>query len=518
MMIGTFGAQFIDTAYSAEDALNKCKYEQYDVIICDYNLGSGKNGQNILEELRFRKRLKNTHLFILVTAETSRDIVLGAREYLPDAYIAKPITKPVLKKRLDQMLVQQQILKPVNKEIDLQNYPKAITLCHQMLEDGTRYQSWCYQTLAKLYSLSGDLGNAKKIYEGVLSNRELVWAQVGLGEVYAAERQNEKAIACFQKALDLNPNIIEAYDGISETRKEMGQLQAAQEALEEAVKLSPRVVKRHEKLADICEKNQQLDSAAEAYRNAIKFSENSVFDRSQNYLNLGRCLADVCQGEESASSTELANEALAVLQGVSHKFPAEESSMVNALLIETRVHLAQHNHDLAKHTLQQAENLMGQDEMPAEVGLELAKTLYAIGDELRAEAILSEMAARFAGHQAIIEQIELLLDEPVNVQEKVKAREFNRQGIQLFEKGDLLTAIDAFETALEYTPKHPALNLNLIQTLIKSMETAEGTKHECVQKAKQALQRISHIPEQHRQYKRMLYLEKTIARLEQEPA
>ncbi|KZZ59631.1 hypothetical protein A3760_27480 [Oleiphilus sp. HI0122] len=131
LMLTSFGAAFVDTVANAEQALNQSKYESYDVMLCDFNLGEGKNGQQILEELRIKKKLKRTHLFIMITADTSKEAVLGTREFQPDAYVAKPVTRNMLEERLTQLLVQQRALKPINREIDLENYAKAISLANK---------------------------------------------------------------------------------------------------------------------------------------------------------------------------------------------------------------------------------------------------------------------------------------------------------------------------------------------------------------------------------------------------
>ena len=44
------GAQQIDTAKNGKDAVAALAKHKYDVVLCDYNLGEGKNGQQILEE------------------------------------------------------------------------------------------------------------------------------------------------------------------------------------------------------------------------------------------------------------------------------------------------------------------------------------------------------------------------------------------------------------------------------------------------------------------------------------
>ncbi|MEC8427528.1 MAG: response regulator, partial [Pseudomonadota bacterium] len=71
-MLNTFGLDKIDTAATSQQAIELCEEKHYDLLLCDYNLGEGQDGQQLLEELRFRKLLRNTSMFVMVTAERSR--------------------------------------------------------------------------------------------------------------------------------------------------------------------------------------------------------------------------------------------------------------------------------------------------------------------------------------------------------------------------------------------------------------------------------------------------------------
>ncbi len=510
-MLSSFGAYHVDMAGSAEDAMDKCRFNFYDIILCDFNLGHGKNGQQILEALKVSKRIKHTHLFIMITAETAKDVVLGAREYQPDAYIAKPITRTVLEKRLGQLIKQQKILKPINKEIDLENYAKAISLCHAELDLKTKYQSWCYQTLGRLYLKLGDAANAIKIYETVLKNRELPWALLGLGQAYFVNQNYEISIEKFESALKLNPNLVEAYDGLAECYLKLNQLKPAQDSLYKAVSLSPRMVPRHEKLGSISQRNQDIEMATQAYRQAIKFGEHSIHDKVDNYLNLGRSLSEWCEGDQSQDGQDRANEAIDILETLTNKFSLNENACINATLIEARVYQGQNQEELAEKKLHQAECIIEDENLTSEVGIEFAKTLYSMNYPNRAEKLLIELAKKFEEDPEILLQIESLLDEPESLIARKQAKELNKTGIKAFEQGNLQTAIESIEKALSFTPKHAALNLNLVQVLIKLYETNQDRNS--LEKAQACLARIEHIPEQHNQFKRMKHLVKSIHKL-----
>ena len=511
LMLSSFGATQVELVSTAEDALNKCRYEYFDVVLCDFNLGQGKNGQQILEELRVRKRLKHTHLFVMITAETSKEVVLGAREYQPDAYIAKPITRTVLEQRLGQLLTQQRNLKAINREIDLENYPKAISLCQQKIESGTRYRSWCFQTLAQLYTKIGDTNSAEKIYADILKQREVPWAKIGMGHIHNMEQQHQLAKQCFSSVISSNPNMIEAYDGLYESCISMGQNKEAQSVLQEAVSLSPRLIVRQEKLGNICLQNNDLDAATTAFRNAVTFGANSVHEKVDNYLSLGTCLADLAKDDHSDTGKAHAAEALDVLNRAGEKYSGDETASTRAILIEARVYQGQGKSDKAEDALYKAECLTEEVEVDADLGLEMAKTYYSLNKPDKAQALLTELSKRFAENKKVLAMIDHLLDEPEDLATRMQARELNKQAIQCVDQQNLSEAIQHFQEALKLTPTHAALNLNFLQVLVRHFKQRSDASS--IHLAKQALERLNHLPEQHNQFKRLKHFRGVIDQL-----
>ena len=95
-MLTQMGAQHIDVAASGAEAIALCGKTRYDIILHDYNLGDGKNGQQVLEELHQRKLIGPHCIFVMVTAESSQAMVMAALEYEPDAYLTKPFNRASL--------------------------------------------------------------------------------------------------------------------------------------------------------------------------------------------------------------------------------------------------------------------------------------------------------------------------------------------------------------------------------------------------------------------------------------
>ncbi|WP_166265034.1 tetratricopeptide repeat protein [Marinobacter caseinilyticus] len=500
-MLHGFGASTVEAASNGSAAIQQCTYGHFDVVLCDFNLGEGKNGQHILEELRHRKLLKRSSLFLMVTAETSKEMVMGAREYQPDAYLTKPINRAMLEKRLGGLIAQRSVLLPINREIDLENLPEAISLCIQAIPKFPRYRSWLMKTLADLYYQMGDYSHARKLYDEVLEQRDLSWAQLGRSKVLLAEQSYDQAELALKSLIQNHPDFMEAYDALAETLAHKGQLSKAQRVLEKAVELSPNALLRQKSLAHMATSNQDIEAAAEAWRRTVGLGAHSIHDDADHYLALGRALSELSDENLEETGQAKAEEALKILAKMEKRFSERSDLRVKSLLIQSRVHAGQKRGDEATKCLDMVTQDLDHGTMDASMGLELAKTLFRLDRHKDAEQLLGKLAQRFESNPEIIQQIENLLDEPVGFKQKLKARSLTRSGIKAFEDGELDKAAETFEAALEIVPSHAALNLNLVQVRIKQL--SEGSQNpDFIRQCQRCLSALEHIPEQHRQYRR----------------
>ena len=149
-MLRVFGVQNIDVVANGEQAMEACFNTHYHMVLCDYNLGPGRDGQQVLEELRYRNRLNNTSIFVMITAESSREMVLGALEYQPDDYVTKPITQALLRQRLDRVLLRHRELYSIKQAMDEKDYATAEQRCAERLNANTTYRGACLQIQAEM--------------------------------------------------------------------------------------------------------------------------------------------------------------------------------------------------------------------------------------------------------------------------------------------------------------------------------------------------------------------------------
>jgi len=514
-MLRGCGADNIELVAHARSAVDYCTYNHVDVVLCDYNLGEGKNGQHILEELRHKKLLKRTSLFLMVTSESSREMVMGARESQPDAYLTKPINLAMLKKRLGSLINQRNALLPINREIDRENYPEAISLCITALPRLPRYKTWLMKTLGELYFQLGDLSHAIKIYDEILSQRELPWAKLGRGKVLLANRRYDEAVECLRQLVADHPDYMEAYDLLSDGLECQNRPAQAQKILEQATRYSPNALPRQKHLAELAESNQDMETAAQAWRKTVNLGAHSIHDSADHYLSLSNTLCNLSDGNTGKEGEAIAKEAFSTLAKLEKRFPGNHILELRSRIIQCRIYAGQEN-------LQEAEQMLGSvrpqlnniRSLDLETGLDYTKTLYSLGYAGEAKSLLEEMADQFSDNSAAVRKIESLLDEPVSFRTKIKAHRLNREGITAFESGNLKEARKIFTNALEMIPNHPALNLNQVQVLIKEYEVSAGNQT-LKELCQYHLNRLADLPEQHGQYRRYLALQRKLKELNQ---
>ncbi|GGC80070.1 tetratricopeptide repeat-containing response regulator [Marinobacter halophilus] len=504
-MLRSCGADKIELVGHATPAVQYCTYNHVDVVLCDYNLGEGKNGQHILEELRHKKLLNRSSLFLMVTAETSKEMVMGAREYQPDGYLTKPLNRAMIEKRLGALIQQRNALLPITREIDHENYPEAISQCLQMMPKQPRYKTWLMKTLGELYFLVGDLSHALKIYDDVLAQRELSWARLGRCKILLKNRNFDQSVEGLKALIEKHPDYMEAYDLLAEGLEKQGKSIPAQQILEKAAEHSPNALLRQKHLAELAGANQDIDTASQAWRQTVALGTYSIHDNADHYLAFAHSLSDLSEGHEEDGAGH-ASEALSVLSRMEKRFTDDETISLKSRIVQCRVHVGQANHREAEKLLASIKgDLEHMEELPADLGLDYAKTLFRMGHNDQAKSLLTNLAARYGDNAEILQKIENLLDEPVGFRQKIEARSHNREGIKAFESGDLDRAIEAFSNALAIVPDHTALNLNLVQVLVRKHDQSPADRS-LLSRCQAHLQRLETLPEQHRQHRRYLAL------------
>jgi CheY-like chemotaxis protein len=509
-MLRVFGVQQIDVVANGEQAMEACFSNHYHMVLCDYNLGPGRDGQQVLEELRYRNRLNNTSIFVMITAESSREMVLGALEYQPDDYVTKPITQALLRQRLDRVLLRHRELYSIKQAMDDKDYAAAEQRCAERLNANTTHRGACLQIQAEMNLRLFNFKRAEEIYTGVLAERPVLWAKLGLGKTQVAKKEYTKAEASLKEVIQADRRVVEAHDLLADVYVGKGDTVMAQQVMQDAAEVSPKSVMRQRRLAELAKLNQDTQACLEASRRVIKTARNSVYESPEDYFNLARELTDLSkQGEDNAD--KYVKETFEVLQRLEKRPYFDVSADVQSNSLKSRSLLNNKKEEDADVFLNKAKALYQtkKDELKPEVGLDFAQALIVKGDKSAADEVLHELVEKFPSHQAIVAKADAMSDTPKSKAGRKQVADMTKSGIDYYEQKHYAQAIETFKNAIGIFPGHIGLNLNLIQAVIAEAKT-NGEKMGFETLCRTSLERISSIDVNDPQYSRYSHLTKEI--------
>lgn len=509
-MLRVFGVQQVDVVANGEQAMEACFSNHYHMVLCDYNLGPGRDGQQVLEELRYRNRLNNTSIFVMVTAETSREMVLGALEYQPDDYVTKPITQALLRQRLDRVLLRHRELYSIKQAMDEKDYAAAEQRCAERLNANTSHRGACLQIQAEMNLRLFNFKRAEEIYTGVLNERPLLWAKLGLGKTQVAKKEYDKATANLKEVIREDRRVVEAHDLLADAYMGQGDTILAQQVMQDAAEVSPKSVMRQRRLAELSKLNADTQACLEASRRVIKTARNSVYESPDDYFNLARELADLSK-EGEVNADKYVKETFEVLQKLEKRPYFDVSADVQSNSLKSRSLLNNNKAEAADAFLEKAKSLYQErkEDLKPEVGLDFAQTLIVKGDKSAADEVLHELVEKFPTHQSVVAKADSMSDTPKSKEGRKKVADMTKSGIDYYESKQYKAAVETFKNAIGIFPSHIGLNLNLIQAVIAEVKNnGDQTGFETL--CRNSLARISSIAADDPQYARYTHLTKEI--------
>lgn len=498
----TLGFRNITTVTSGSEALNACKKGHYDIILSDYNLGSGKNGQQLLEEIRYLQLVRRSDIFILISADTSRNVVMVSYDCEPSDYLTKPITGKTLEQRIKRLLAKKQALQAAYNAIDEGEYTRAISCLEDLLNKQPRYRIECQKLLGDLYLQQKQYDLAENLYKEILETRDLDWAKVGLANVEMAYGQYTIAANSLDMVIADHPTYLKAYDCLSNACEAIGDNNRLQEVLEKAIQASPMSIARQKTLADVALVNGDVDLAIQAYKKTIKYGANSHYDNADNYLNLARAITKVYD-EGVGADQNTATDALNLLNNIDSQYPINEAEKIQAKLLSSQINALNGNKRASKELFDEAQALIhSKEERDIDVEIEHINALIAHGKSNEVPALLEDMLVHYKNDQDALEKIDFLLEEPVSNKGKKTIGTINKRGIDYYRAKKYEKSIEYFFQAQRKYPRFIGLKLNFVQALISSLRE-EGNNQDYIDKADLAFRAIErHISTQSDKYPR----------------
>lgn len=483
--ISTLGGTRIDMAGNGIEAINRLEHRSYDIILCDYDLGGGKDGQQLLEEIKRRKLVKNATIFMMVTAERSYEKVVSAAELAPDDYLIKPFAGEVLRLRLEHLAQKKAYFSPVYALMDEQDYRRAIEVCDGLLKTPNQYKIDLMRLKAELCLLLGDYSAAGALYEQILAIREIPWARMGLAKSLYHQNNFADAANIFQQVTENTPNFMEAYDWLAKSHSAAGDEQAAQRTLMVAAEKSPRILQRRKTLGEMAYRNDDLETAQDSYEAVLEFGKNSAFTSPEDYANLSRVFID--QGKCDLAMT--------VMKDARKTFKNSPESLLHGAVMDSLAHQKSGDTEAAEEALKQALAYFEScDDKQGSVSLDIARSCFQLGDEETGQKVVQAFIQNNHDNKKIHLHAEDMFRK-IGLHDKGKeiisnsSREvisLNNQAVRMAQAGDLRGSVDLLMQAVAKFQGNTVIVLNAAHAILAYMQT-EGWDEALGKSAKEYL-------------------------------
>jgi DNA-binding response OmpR family regulator/Tfp pilus assembly protein PilF len=502
--VRAMGVSQVDTAASGKEALNQLRGNRYDIVICDYHLGLGPNGQQILDEARMNDLIGVSTIWMIVTAEKTTDMVMSAAEVKPDDYLLKPISQNLLKSRLEKLILRKQSLRSIDEAIKARNHIAAIAQCDQLIKAQAVNPQGILRIKSELLLTVGDYEAAKALFESILVTRNVPWAKTGLGKVCYHLGDFSQARDIFQQVISDNQMFMEASDWLVKSLQALGESGQAQQALQDAVKLSPNCATRQRILGDTAYHNGALDVAQAAFETSIRISEFSPHKSASMYTGLAKVLSD----------KNAPDKALKVLTRSRNAFKNDTEAAIQTAAVESAVYTKMGQTDKAQASMADAEHMLRSlpGKVSSAVAMEMAHGLLALGKKDQACELMRDLVKNNHENAMLTHQIEAVFQHAkLGVEGLSLVREsqqevisINNQGVILAKKGEFLEGVKLLRTAVQNLPNNEVVIMNLCGLLIGLMDT-QGKDDALVHEVKGLLWRVRELNPANKKY--LLYMD-----------
>ncbi len=448
LMLASLGVTMVHGAGSSAEVIRQVSANRFDIILSDFVLDDGRDGQQLLEELRHAHLIPLGTVYMIITSERTYTNVVALAELAPDEYLIKPFTGDQLQARLLRAIYRKHVLRRIYERIERGELHEAIAACDRVIAQQPTYQYDALRFKGELLHQLGLTAEAEAVYRRVLEGRVVPWAKMGLAIALRDRNALGEAEQLAEQVLLEAPAYLSAYDFLASVHEAQGRLREAQGVLQRAADVSPHNTVRQRLVGDVAARNKDLLAAEKAYSKVIARSKGSTLRTVDDFANLSRVLVE--RGDVDASRRVAAD--------MKRELRGDKQAELAALVSESLCLKAEGATDKARQLVEQALSLQQQVEaenqekgrtVSQRLSIDLAHVCYATGKQEAAEKLMRQVAAENNEDNHLIDHInDVFAKTGYSEAGKALLDEVGQEIINLNNKGVLAARAGNFEESV----------------------------------------------------------------------
>lgn len=506
-LVNALGGTSVVSVQNGESAIVACRKEKFDFIISDLHLGpEKKSGLQLLEEVRVRKLVKPETVFVVVSADNDRHMVLGGIEMQPDDYVIKPFSQAQLSQRLHKAYIKKQKLKPIFAHLMKDDLPGAIDACRTQIKEGSPYRQYLTMVLADLYWRNENYDAAAHMLQQVLKIKPTDWATLALAKTKLLQNHYDESLELSQSISSHKLHNAEAHDISAQCYMGLEQAPKALDTIQKSLAISPYSLSRQFIAADIARACEDYELVRQACKAIFELSKKSVHRDINHLCTYIRSILDAAEhAEEKSQRNRYQQEAMLSLQRLKNDDLVLRTTQpfdfgVFEDLIEARISFLDGHLMDSKRALTQTQYKLKQkfDEYPIALAPDSMKVMFDLGEFEEAGKLVKLLRS---SQGELDKSLQYLIQTSIENSRNTKKAytELNKSGIQHYSEGKYQSAYEAFIEAQKLVPVNTGVALNLLQCLVKMLEAMEQPAYELVTQVRQNFRLVKDInlPESH---------------------
>ncbi|MBV2194055.1 MAG: response regulator, partial [Azonexus sp.] len=212
LMLGALGVTAVHGAGNSAEVIRQVKSNRFDIIVSDFVLDDGRDGQQLLEELRHAHLIPLSTVYMIITSERSYTNVVALAELAPDDYLIKPFTAEQLQSRLVKVIYKKHVLRHIYEQVERGALQEAIAACDRVIQQQPAYMYDALRFKGELLHQLGRTSEAEEVFRRVLEGRVVPWAKMGLAMALRDRGVLDEAELLAEQVTQEAPDFLSAYD------------------------------------------------------------------------------------------------------------------------------------------------------------------------------------------------------------------------------------------------------------------------------------------------------------------